>query len=181
MIDVDLAKRFIDYNRKSGLLKWKYTTPDMFTASKRTAEQKCRMFNARYADNEAFTSTNGHGYKCGVILGIRITAHRLIWMLEHGHEPDQIDHINGNRTDNRISNLRNVSKKENGRNLSISKRNKSGVTGVRFNQRRSKWEADIRVDRKLVFIGRFDKLEDAISARKAAEAKYGFHKNHGSR
>ena len=181
MISLDLAKQFVSYNPETGRLIWNVTKPEMFCDGKRTAEQKCRMFNARFANKEAFTAINGHGYKAGSICNNRITAHRLIWFLVHGEMPDNIDHINGNKLDNRIKNLRNVTKSINGKNLGISTRNKSGYIGVRFNQSRNRWEADIRVGGHLKFLGRYKELSDALLARRAAEKAYGFHQNHGRR
>lgn len=106
-------------------------------------------------------------------------GHRIIWMMVYGHWPDEIDHINGNRTDNRLCNLRNVTHHENTRNLCKSKNNTSGVTGVHWCAYHEKWAARIKVDYKLLYLGNFSNKEDAITARKAAEVKYGFHQNHG--
>lgn len=181
-MDAKTVRHFLDYSPVTGNLLWNYALPIYFTASARSAAQKARMFNARYAGRDAFTSVNGNGYRDGKFRGSQVTAHRVIWLWVNGSLPEgQIDHINGNRTDNRIKNLRDVSSKENSRNLSISSRNNSGVVGVRLNKPRGRWEADIRVDGRLIFLGRFKLFEDAIAARERANVKYGFHKNHGKR
>ena len=178
-MDIDRIRKFVTYNPDTGLFVWNFATPDMFDDKIRTAEMRCRMFNSRFPGKEAFTSIDGNGYKSAVIMGHRTTAHRVAWIIYYGVIPDNIDHINGIRTDNRICNLRSVTQAENAKNMRKSKRNKSGHVGVRFEQRRQKWIADIRVDRELIFLGRFEQKEDALAARKAAERKFLFHSNHG--
>lgn len=134
-------------------------------------------FNLKLAHSEAFSSIDDQGYRQTEIKGKKYRAGRLAWFMIHGEWPDNIDHINGDKTDDRISNLRNVSHKENGLNQKRSSRNKSGVVGVRLVN--NKWEAGISVDGKRVWLGAYFKMEDAIKARKEAEIKYGYHKNHG--
>ena len=90
-----------------------------------------------------------------------------------------IDHINGNRSDNRIENLRVVNKIENSRNQRPKPSNVSGFTGVSWDKVNNKWRATIKVKYKQINIGRFSELSDAIDARKSANLKYGFHENHG--
>jgi len=107
-------------------------------------------------------------------------AHRLAWLFTHGSFPNnEIDHINGNKNDNRLSNLRAVTKQENSKNKLIPKSNTSGVMGV-FRDR-DKWVARIVVDKKPVNLGRFTDKKMAAEARKDAEVRYDFHPNHGSR
>lgn len=123
------------------------------------------------------------GYVYVRVNGNLIPAHRIIWEMHYGKIPEgmEIDHINHITDDNRIENLRLVTRKDNCKNVSMSKSNKSGVVGVSWCKRTCKWFASIRVDRKEKFLGRYDKIEDAAAARKAAELKYNFHKNHGSK
>lgn len=123
------------------------------------------------------------GYVYVGVNGKLIPAHRIIWEMHYGKIPEgmEIDHINHITDDNRIENLRLVTRKDNCKNVSMSKSNKSGVVGVSWCKRTCKWFASIRVDRKEKFLGRYDKIEDAAAARKAAELKYNFHKNHGSK
>lgn len=107
-------------------------------------------------------------------------AHRLIWFWHHGKDPtDQIDHINQDKLDNRIENLREASNQENCKNRKINPRNTSGITGVSWHKWHEKWAACVKVSGKLIHIGYFETFDLAVSARKAAETKYGFHENHG--
>jgi len=107
-------------------------------------------------------------------------AHRVAWLLTYGKWPnDQIDHINGDREDNRLENLRDVTLQENRKNMKKHKDNTSGHMGVVWDESRKKWQARIRVNGKDRYLGRFKDKDRAIEARKDAEIKYGFHKNHG--
>lgn len=110
-------------------------------------------------------------------------AHRIIWGILHPEDPiadgEEIDHIDHNRTNNRPENLRKVPGIDNRRNKTKDHRNTSGTTGVGWHSYHKKWQAKISVDGVRVYLGLFHSLDDAIAARKAAEIKYGFHKNHG--
>ena len=107
-------------------------------------------------------------------------AHRLIWMHFYGVEPiNGIDHINGDKLDNRIKNLRDVDQKENTKNRRKSKNNTSGFVGVFLDKDSGKWRARLSVDYKVIYLGSFTDKSDAITARKNANIKYGFHENHG--
>lgn len=106
-------------------------------------------------------------------------AHRVIWKLVSGEDPDFIDHINGNRSDNRICNLRSVSQTENARNTAKHRTNTSGCTGVFWLKRESRWYAVISINNKRKVLGSFREKADAIAARKAAEKELGYHENHG--
>jgi len=109
--------------------------------------------------------------------GAKIQIHKIITP----SFKDQVDHINHDRLDNRLSNLRSVTQAENGRNRSMSKANKSGHCGIREykGRRASTWQAMIRNDNKQIHLGTFKTLAKAIAVRKAAEVELGFHKNHG--
>lgn len=136
---------------------------------------------ARIANKEALINTSANGYKRGEIRGVSLLAHRVIWALEHGDWPDEVDHINGDRSDNRISNLRAVDRAQNGKNLSLQARSKSGRIGVTWYAAYQKWVAGIVVNRKQFHLGYFATIEEAAAARAEAEARFGFHKNHGRR
>ncbi len=122
------------------------------------------------------------GYGRLQIGGRFMTSHRIIWLMHYGEWPvDEIDHINGNRAENRIENLREVSHLENMRNLKISKANTSGTTGVGWKKKDKKWFACISLPQGMKYLGYFSNKDDAIAARRAAEKEYGFHPNHGRR
>lgn len=134
---------------------------------------------------------NNIGDKAGTLkdgyIRIRINnknyyAHRLVWLYVYGEHPlHHIDHKNHNKNDNRFKNLREVTHKENHKNQSIPKHNTSGIVGVVWHKIAKKWNANIRIDKKLIHLGTFANKKDAIKARKDAEIKYGFHKNHGAK
>jgi hypothetical protein len=124
---------------------------------------------------EAGTFCKDIGYRKVYLDGGTYYTHRLIWKLLYGEDPVEIDHINGSPSDNRITNLRSVSRLENARNMKKMPSNTSGVTGVFWIKDRSKWR--VSISQKI--LGEFNKFEDAVAARKQAEEEYGYHPNHG--
>ena len=106
-------------------------------------------------------------------------THRLAFLYMTGSIPKEVDHINHVKPDNRWKNLRAANRIINGRNRSMHCDNTSGVTGVYWHKKKGKWQAGIRVNDKRIYLGVFKHLEDATAARKTAEARYGFHPNHG--
>jgi|TARA_R110000787_G_scaffold14422_2_gene44523 hypothetical protein len=107
-------------------------------------------------------------------------VHRVIWLIVNGQFPDnQIDHIDGNKLNNKIENLRDVDNETNGRNRSMNKNNTSGMTGVTLDKRSGKWKASIIFKGNRMYLGYFGDFELACLVRKEAEHKYGFHINHG--
>lgn len=83
-----------------------------------------------------------------------------------------VDHINHNGLDNRKCNLRVCTNKQNVCNCLVSKNNKSGHKGVYWSKDRNKWTVQVSYNCKVKYIGRYEKLEDAIKARKEAAKKY---------
>lgn len=117
--------------------------------------------------------TLSHGYVVVCVDYQRCLAHRLIWLMVHGRWPErQIDHINGNRSDNRIANLREATALQNLRNSAKRKNNTSGYKGVSFEKRTKKWIARIKLDAKRLHIGSFDTPEEAHLAYCAAAATH---------
>lgn len=95
-------------------------------------------------------------------------THRLAWLYVHGEWPaDQIDHINGVRSDNRIDNLRVVTNKQNGENQTLRSNNTSGHRGVTWDKVNGKWMAQIKHHGKIHHLGYFSILEEAAAAAKA--------------
>jgi len=137
-----------------------------------------------YGDNEIgdiIGFINNRGYMIISLRGKAYLAHRLAWLYITGDDPKEvIDHINQIKSDNRFSNLRDITFSRNLRNSSLNKRNKLGVTGVSFREgTKNPYVAKIMVDYKTIHLGRFKTLKKAKKARKKANKKYGFHKNHG--
>lgn len=131
------------------------------------------------AEAGSIKRTRGKVYRQVVIEQKWVPTHRLIWMHVTGEFPAQVDHIDGDGLNNRFSNLRSVTQMENCMNQRLRHNNKSGHTGVIWNKSARKWRALIRSEYRLVYLGSYSNIEDAIAARQAANVKYGFHENHG--
>lgn len=156
------------YDPDTGALVWK-----------RRADRS-NVWNARYAGKPAMQALNSNGYKSGAFNWCSLVAHRVVWAVHYGRWPARhIDHINGDRTDNRICNLRDVAHIENQLNKSMPNTNTSSVVGVSWDKSKGKWVAKATRNYKTVLFGRFDTFEDAVSAYNAAKSRHGFHKNHG--
>ena len=157
----EVLRQLFSYNPETGLLTWR----------KRTSSRN-------YAGKEAGTP-HVAGYRVVMVNGVRYLTHRLIWKLVTGKDPVEIDHVDGNRANNRLINLRAVTRAENSKNMKRSERNSSGVTGVYFSNRLGKYIAEITAGGKYYYLGLFYTAEAAVAARKAAELELNFHKNHG--
>lgn len=121
------------------------------------------------------------GYVRIKIENSKYMAHRLAWLYLYGKWPEKyIDHINKDKTDNRVVNLRDVSHRENMKNQKKRSDNTSGCVGVHLEQDGKKWQSRITHKGKRIVLGRYARLGDAIIARKEAEIKYEFHVNHGA-
>lgn len=122
-----------------------------------------------------------NGYRNIRIRGKVYKEHRVIWAFVTGAFPvGQIDHVNGDITDNRMSNLRDVTQTENQHNRKLGKDNTSGFMGV-YATENGTWAAKIKVLNKSIHLGTFKEIEGAIAARAAANIKYDYHENHGMR
>ena len=138
--------KHLDYDQETGVFTWKTT------------------WGRRSMGAEAGTVLK-FGYRMIGLFGVRIYAHRLAWMIVNGDLGDkQIDHINGDRLDNRISNLRLVSVAQNMQNLKKSTKNTTGFKGVSFYKAYNKFCAEPKVDGKKYFLGYFDTPEEAHNA-----------------
>lgn len=181
-ITAEIVRDLLDYDSETGVLTWRWRDVKWFEDTPtRSASWSQRNWNSRRAGTAAFPSPSTNGYPASTILGRRYHAHRIAWLHAFGRHPvGEIDHINHNRSDNRLVNLREVTRDVNMRNISKSVANTSGITGVHWDSQTSKWRAEIRVNHKTYKLGRFDEKEDAAKARKAAEVQYGFHENHGA-
>lgn len=166
-------RTLLSYDAETGVLVWRRRPESMFDSPR-----AAMLWNAKMAGKQA-GCVKGNGYVQVYVNNRPHYAHRLIWILEHGDIPMQIDHINGNGLDNRLQNLRSVSPAENARNSRIRSDNKTGVLGVFWHDARQKYRAEIRVNGVNKHLGHYATLEEAKKARKMASKKYGFHDNHG--
>jgi hypothetical protein len=118
-----------------------------------------------------------HGYVAMHVDGRRYVAHRLAWVYMYGEWPNtDLDHINNVKNDNRIANLRLVTRKQNMQNVLSHKHNTSGFKGVSWHAPRSKWRAYIFCDYRQIYLGLFDTKEAAAAARAEAEKVYHSHR-----
>jgi hypothetical protein len=161
------------YDDQTGKLYWRERSLKWFNS-----ERNQKAWNSRYARRPALT-TIVKGYLAGSILNRHIYAHRAAWCCMFGRWPSDIDHINGDKTDNRLANLREVQHFQNMRNMPMPSTNTSGVVGVNWLADRGVWRASIGIFGKTVFLGEYDQIETAMAARAAAEKVAGFHENHG--
>jgi len=159
----NFARNFLRYNPLTGEVIW-------------------RVNRGKSRAGDKAGSVMAHGYLQIELAQKKHLLHRVCWLIHYGSWPcGVIDHINGNRSDNRIANLRSVTQLENSRNSSLRSDNKSGVVGVSRCDTTKKWVAKIQLGPNLKYknLGRFASKIDAINARKNAEAQIGFHQNHG--
>jgi len=101
-------------------------------------------------------------------------THRLIFLYHHGYLPDYVDHIDNNKTNNRIENLREATKSQNCMNQKISTRNTTGIKGVMWHKRDKKWFVQLRVNSKCHSFGYYDDKE--LAELVAIEATNKLHK-----
>lgn len=167
---IDLLKTLLTYDAETGGFTWLKRPLETFPAPRHG-----RMWNARFAGKPALNTKHHAGYLYGELSGQPYLAHRLAWYFVHNEVPDEVDHINGVRDDNRICNLRTVNRKVNCRNAAMSRKNTSGMTGVVWDKLNSKWT--VRLGHK--FLGRYSSFNEAVTVRKMAEIKDKYHPNHG--
>jgi hypothetical protein len=169
-----ILQELLTYNPDTGLFTWKHRNRRWFASDKEFGR-----WNTRYAEKTALTAKI-EGYPMGHIFNKPYKAHRVAFCMTYGYWPECVDHINGVRDDNRLCNLKEANKVENGRNQKKNTRNTSGVTGVYWWKAGGVWRAEIGVSRNKVYLGSFSTKDEAVAARKAAEKMYGFSKRHGT-
>lgn len=129
---------------------------------------------AKHGRQPKFTPiTNHHRYIRMRVDGVVYTLHRLIFIYHHGYAPKIIDHINNDRSDNRIENLREATQQQNCLNRRVHTNNKSGIKNVYFDKGCKKWGVQITVDQKRKLIGYFEDIE--LAELVAIEARSKFH------
>lgn len=145
----------LSYDPNTGVFRWKNTT--------------CKKLKP---GDVAGAIDRTKGYRRIGIRGEKHGAHRLAWLYVHGHWPSEhIDHIDGNRDNNAIANLREATNGENLRNRGPQRDNTSGFKGVTWDRERGKWTAQINLRGKHHHLGRFDNKKDAARAYDLAAAR----------
>lgn len=147
----------LDYDPETGLFVW--LNPEGYY-SKRLKGRTCSHIDA-------------WGYGSIHIAGRLYKSHRLAWLYVYGVWPNRfLDHINGDRADNRICNLREADDKQNAWNTRRPKHNVSGIKGVSWDEANQQWRASITVNGKGINLGRYTDKEDAAQAYRAAATRY---------
>jgi hypothetical protein len=152
---VEIVESYIDYNPKTGIGVWKRkTTP--------STPVKVGSLAGTISNN---------GYLRIKLFEKDYAAHRLFWLLHYKQDPGSkiVDHIDRNRLNNKITNLRLVTRSENGLNASLPSNNTTGVVGVSYCNTNKKFFAAITINYKNHFLGYFENIEDAVAARRKAE------------
>lgn len=153
-LNAEKLRQLLDYDPATGIFTWRVTV-----ARNRKAGQVAG-------------SASTQGYVVITINGRTYKAHRLAWFHVYGSWPAlMLDHINQNRSDNRISNLRLADAVLNGKNRKPN-RGREGATGATFIQSRQRWIASIIVDKKRMHLGSFIRQKDAVAAYAAAKEKF---------
>ena len=125
-------------------------------------------------------SVNGSGYVVTGIEGNKYRNHRIIFLMHRGFLPDCLDHIDNNKLNNRIENLRPATLSQNQHNRRISKNNTSGVKGVKWKATQNIWTASVTLNGKRKHVGHFRTVPEAeVAVRKAREQLHGEFVNHG--
>ncbi|WP_422383304.1 HNH endonuclease [Roseibium album] len=174
-LTADIIRELLVYDPNTGTLWWKERDSKWFKT-----KSSWKSWNTEFAGTEAFTALRDYNRMHGRILEKNYAKHRICWLHYYGSWPlGLIDHIDGNPSNNRIENLRDVDAVGNGRNQKRRNTNKSGQMGVCPTKDGEQWRAYITVKGKQIYLGHFRNKDRAIAARKSAELKYGFHPNHG--
>ena len=152
MITQAQLKELLNYNPDTGIFIW------------------LQDGRGRYKRVGAIAGTiNDRGYLQIGINCRRYRAHRLAWFYVHGYwPPNEIDHIDRDKLNNKLSNLRLATHAENCQNFPLRRDNKYGVSGITYhgNRRKKRWQAKIKINGVLKYMGYFSTLEEAINARK---------------
>lgn len=126
----------------------------------------------RLKDGRVAGWDRGTGYLTVQVEGQQCLVHRILWFMATGEQPDCLDHIDRDRQNNAISNLRAASVHENSFNRTVQPKVRSGVLGVGWSKRDQKWTACIRHNGQYHYLGQYAELEAAVAARKAGECKF---------
>lgn len=174
--DPSYVQAVLRYDPETGKMFWNERPAAMFAdtgpGGRNAAAQS---WNKRFAGTEALTVPHANGYLSGTLFGRKVLAHRAAWVIHHGEWPkDQIDHINGDRTDNRIANLRDVDASMNMLNTKTRVDCSSGYQGVTWCQRDRRWIVQVAGFSRTGRVGMFKTLPEAVHARDQARIGMGF-------
>lgn len=168
VMPIDEIRKMISCDPESGVLLWVERSAEDMPCVK---ARKC--WNSRFAGRPAINAPHNQGYLAGSINYRKFLAHRVAWAMYHGEWPEeQIDHVNGVKTDNRICNLRKASHSENMRNMKPHSDALSSLKGVCFDKSRGLWMSRIRHGRMEHYLGRFTTEQEAHAAYCQAAKKY---------
>lgn len=174
MITQEYLKECLHYDPETGVFTWLKRPLKHFKTINSYSST-----NTMRAGTEA-GAINSHGYCHIRIDGVTHKAHRLAWLYTYGRLPvKHLDHINHFKTDNRIENLREVTRSENGKNVGIPASNTSGYLGIDKRKDTGKWRVRLKIDGKQKNIGSYETLEQAVRAWEKAKNENGYHENHG--
>lgn len=178
-ITAEIVRELLAYDAETGVFRWLQRDVKWFSPSRmRTAESECVRWNKSFSGSVA-GSINGRGYFQIGLFGRRYYVHRIAWLYVTGSWPEaDIDHLNGNKTDNRFSNLRSVCDLQNCKNRGLRSDNKSGFTGVYPSSTPGKWKAQIRTCGKVKHLGTFLTPQDAHAAYVLAAEGNGYTDRH---
>lgn len=174
---VSYLKSVLDYDEETGDFTWKPRIESDFST-----KYQFVSWSNRFAGKKAGTIvTKKRKSYLKINLGCKnYYAHRISYTILNDCWPEnEIDHINGNSLDNSKTNLRQVTRKENCRNVSLIPNSTSGYCGVNWHEPSGKWRARVKIDGKENYIGLFDDPQEAAIRIKAIRDAVGFHKNHG--
>jgi hypothetical protein len=152
--DVDVIKSLLGYNKSTGTLIW-------------------LVSRGPVKSGDIAGTMSPQGYIVVRIDRANFMAHQIAWVIETGAWPlETIDHIDGDPSNNRFSNLRQATLAENQQNLKIYKNNTNGFPGIYFSKKDKLWKARVQVRGKRMFIGCFKNPEDAYAAYLSGKAKH---------
>lgn len=178
MIDIAELRRTIAYDPETGALTWlERPVSDFRDTGPIRARTRWLQWNKRWAGTQAFNCAARSGYRVGNFNKVGVYAHRAAFAIMTGRWPKMIDHRDGDRSNNRWANLREVNALQNMQNNRVRKDSSTGRCGVR--PRKGRFIATIRLHGRTTHLGTFDTIEDAALAREAAERTMGFAERHG--
>lgn len=167
VVTPEVLRALLRYDRDPGKLYWKKRHPSTFANARAAA-----CWTARFSGEETFVRLGRGGYLTGNLFKRALLAHRVAWAIETGSWPrGALDHVNGDRTDNRFCNLREATRSENARN-SRPRAGASKFKGVTWHEKSEAWRARIRLNGRNASLGLYPSEVDAAKAYDAAAREH---------